>query len=316
MLFLIRAILCKFLSPASLFATAALQLLVMSHALEAQFVQTSSGVFQSADGQAKIITSHTVPGLFVLFGPPIALQLFDPARIEPSKELSQSYAHLFIEYDPSFDRYSMLHLGSQKLRIKGGFTVLIRAGARVLRLTVDNNNPYFSAVLDQEGSSGAAPNFTPSIVGFRGVKLVVNKTGQQPVALLEANQFNQFRGIIEPYEYREEALYVKGVKLTGNSLGVELEPQKNLCLKPDTAFLNETNIKKLKGELSKEALIESLEKTLEAPPTQDPFKGLLLLRIEPSEIVGLDYGSNTVKVFRPLKSTSKQVCVTEDIPLD
>ena len=297
-----------------------------SREAHAEFIQTSSGVLQSSDRRAKMIVSYRVPGIFIVLGEPIDLQLFDPAKLElPSStpplnpaegKISESNSpgitHLFVEYNPQLDRYSNLHVGQQSFRIKGGFTLHKELAGQRLRVTVDNNNPYLSVVYEPvDGSSTSAP----SIVGFRGIQTVVNKAGMRYAALLEANQFNQFKGLIEPYGLLSGVLTLKGINFSGSSIGVELEPQKNSCLGKNSSFISQAQLSSLKNSSDRGAALKELESLLKTAPQQDPFKGVLLLRVNPSEILGLDYGRERVITVRPLPKAKQSICIIEEIPL-
>jgi hypothetical protein len=309
---------------------------------KAEIIQTSAGVLQSSDRRAKLIISHRVPGIFILLGSPIDLQIFDPAQIElPAGGLNASGAgtssssqgaavkgdsvtHLFVEYSPQLDRYTALHVGERSFRIRGGFSLHSDLGGQRLRVTVDNNNPYLSVVYEPLENTGVSPSpedgsavslKEPSIVGFRGIQTVVNKSGLRYVALLEANQFNQFKGLIEPYGLHSGVLTLKGKEYSGSSIGVELEPQKNLCLTKGSSLIYQTQLSAIKGSSNREAALKELEGLLKASPSKDPFKGVLLLRINPTEILGLDYNKERVITVRPLPKAKQSICLVEEIPL-
>jgi hypothetical protein len=320
-----------------------------------EFIQTSAGVLQSSDRRAKIIVSYRVPGIFILLGSPIDLQVFDPAKIElqPSKVApvnlptgnpgssesgsaphapqtsapqvpAATSTHLFVEYSPELDRYTALHIGQRSFRIRGGFSLHSDAEGQRLRITVDNNNPYLSVVYEPvENSAAAQPaepslaprDNSPTILGFRGIQTVVNKSGLRYVALLEANQFNQFKGLIEPYVLADGAITLKGSQYQGNSIGVELEPQKNICLAKGSSLIYQSQLSGIKGSANRETALKELENLLAAAKPQDPFKGVLLLRVNPTEILGLDYGKERVITVRPLPKAKQSVCLIEETPL-
>ncbi len=288
---------------------------------QAEFVQTSPGVLQSSDLTTKVIISHRVPGIFFLVGEPIDLQLFDPSGLEsPENEAAFPAVHMFIEYDAAQDRYVALHVGSRAFRIKGGFSLVIPAkhppkGGNTWqqRITVDNNNPYLSIVHEPAGGSESAQ---PDILGFRGIQLVVKKTGQRNAALLEANQFNELKGLIEPYTLNSGVLRFKGEDFTGASVGVDIEPAKNSCLQSGTSFLAQNEASGLRKSQDRSVALRELEELLKKGAAKDPFRGALLLRITPQEIIALDYRKNRAMVVRPLPKGAQPVCLIEEVSLD
>ena len=298
-------------SIAALLSSAVLNgFLVVGSAMpgHAEFIRTSPGVFQHTGKHLKVIVSHEIPGIFVLAVPSLDLQVFDPAIV--AREGAQ---HIFIRYNPELDRYSAIVIGPKEYRVRGGLTIEAQIDSDSVRLAVDNNNPYLSILIDSSAKETSLP---PSLLGFRGTELVVNETGQKKVALLEANRFNQFQAVIEPYLLTSAGLALKGAEIAGSTVGVEIEPPKNFCLRSGTIFVSQKDLLRIKNIKQRDESVEQLEKLIsgEAPP--DPLKGVLLLRIEPTEMIGLDYSSGIVKIIRPLKKVPKPLCSIEDIPLE
>lgn len=301
----------------------------------AEIVPTRPGVYQSSDKTLKVVVSHRTPGIFVLRGPEIELQLFDPAELSlPGGDENERspYVHAFIEYDPTSDRYSRLHLGRQSLRINGGFTMLLQdftegnddrsGGASETRLTVDNTNPYLSIVHESSASAASDGRTEPlarapqtDILGFRGLQAVVRKSGQRYVALLEANQFNHYKGLIEPYTLASNGLSFKGQPFSGSFVGVELEPARNPCLDRSASVISRGAAEGLKHTADRNAALRSLEELLKQGSSHDPFKGALILRIEKDEIIALDYRRDKAMVVRPLTENAQVVCIAEEISL-
>lgn len=277
--------------------------------LQAQVVQTSFGVFQAVNKEVKVVTSNTEPfGIFVLLTSPIELQLFNLATVS-----NEQSVHAFVKYSPELDRYVALNLGATEYRIKGSFTLWLEHDKTRVRLTVDNTNPYMSLLIDSDSKENPA-----SLLGWRGIEPVVNQTGVEHVALLEANQLSQYRGIIEPYYLKPDGLWLKGQKVDTPSIGVEVEPVKNQCLKPNAVFLDQKDLTEIR-RLKREEGLSKLGALLNAYPPSDPFKGMLLLSIKPSEIIGLHYASGVVKIIRPLTALSKEqktaVCSVQVVEL-
>lgn len=277
-----------------------------------QVVQTSFGVFQAINKEFKLVVSYQEPlGLFIIVTRPIELQLFNLATVPADDTL-----HAFIRYSPEVDRYVSLHIGAKELRIKGNFTMLLTKGTTRARLTVDNNNPYLSILIDTDSKDIPA-----SLIGFRGIDPVANYTGSERVALLEATQLDLPPGIIEPYSLKTDGLWLKGQKVETPSIGIEMEPPKNLpCLKPGAVFIDQRDLNELRKLNPKESLpkLEALLST--RPAGEDPFRGMLLLRMKPSEIVGLNYISGVVKIIRPLHPFLKEqravICAVQVVELE
>ena len=49
-----------------------------------EFLRTAPGVYQSTGKRAKVILSQEQPGIFVLYGDEVELQLFNPAVLKSS----------------------------------------------------------------------------------------------------------------------------------------------------------------------------------------------------------------------------------------
>jgi hypothetical protein len=275
-------------------------------------VQTSSGVFQSVnDRSLKVIVANSgQPGIFVLLGQPIDLQLFDPAKVKQEGSI-----HLFLVYSPELDRYAALQVGAKRYPIKGSFTLLIKLPAYSVRLSVDNNNPLATIVLDSRPPANAPSNTSSALLAFRGTQLVANETGLK-VALLEANQLSsQFRGVIDPYLLTEQGLSLKGTAVENSPIGLEIASPKNACLNPGTVFIDEKDLGSIRN-LKREESLKELERLISASPADDPLKGVLLLRIENTQMIGLDYTSGVIKIVRTLGRPGKQVvCAIRVIPL-
>lgn len=275
----------------------------------AQFIQTSPGVLQSTDGSAKIIVSYRSPGVFILLSNPIPVQRFDPSLL--TEENASGAAHIFVRYDPTSDRYSAVTTGTTDYRVRGGLTIIAQQKNRKLRITIDNNNPYLSVVYE---SAGGTPEV--HMVGFRGLQNIVKESGQDKVALVEANGFNQFKGMIAPYDLVEGKLQLKGEAIPTSAIGLELEPEKNICLRTGTAFLAKHEVDELRRTKDKEESARLLEKLLKKSSPGDQLRGVLLLRVRGSEIIALDYINSRVKIFHPLSTVARPVCVFDEVPLN
>ena len=263
-----------------------------------QFLQTSPGVYQSPTGSEKLVVSYSLPGIFVITGKPMDLQLFDPAHLK-----KQNHKHIFIEYDSQFARYSTLWIGDRQYQIKGNFT-LEMGGTRI---SVDNNNPYLSIVADKDSN----------IIGFRGLESVVNLNGEAAVALLEANQFNQQNKAIAPYLWESGQLKLQGATLKRPSVGLSILPERNPCLaKTRVVYLTAAEINGLK-QSSNEERLKKLDQKLKEQLSQNPLQKLLLVRISKDSIVALNYKDGSVMLIKPLrhKYAEAVVCVANEAQL-
>ncbi|NLF24687.1 MAG: hypothetical protein GX589_03400 [Deltaproteobacteria bacterium] len=263
-----------------------------------QFLQTSPGVFQSPNGSEKLVVSYSKPGIFVITGKALDLQIFNPAHLK-----KQDHKHVFIEYDVQSTRYSALWIGDKQYKIKGNFT-LEMGGARI---AVDNNNPYLSIVADKDSN----------IIGFRGLESVVNMHGEAAVALLEANQFNQPNTAIAPYSWERGQLKLGGAALKRPSLGLNIVPERNPCLaKSRVVYLTTAEVNKLQ-QSSAEERVKKFDRKLKEQLYRNPLENLLLVRIRKDSIVALDYKDGSVMIIKPLKHKYAEavVCIANEAQL-
>ena len=263
---------------------------------EARFIRTHTGVHQSVDGTVQVINAEAneVAGIFIRVGAPIDPQSFTPAEIDPSNSET-----LFIKYDTRNNRYDELYLGARVIKIVGSFSLTIGP----VRLAVDNLNPYISVVLGN------------AVIGFLGTGLIVNN---DKAALLEANQFSNYRDIVKPYLLSKGEISLNGKPLRLDVLGLNLEQPKNPCLPGgDAVYLKSVDLDKIrrakKGDRS--ALLEAALKK-----SSSPFlSGTLIIQIqERGAIVGINYKEGNVQQISKLSSKSfpqKTVCIVENLPL-
>ncbi|MDC0358416.1 hypothetical protein OAO01_06325 [Oligoflexia bacterium] len=276
----------------------------------AKFLKTSQGVYQNTVNLGvKIIT--TPEGIFILEGQPIELQELDARKIP-----AQGALHAFIKYDSSTSRYVSLFIGSKSFSVKGSFTLHMGS----IRITLDNNNPYCSIVFeDRDTTSKTAPD----VLGILGIDPIVNSSGTFAVALLEANKFNEFRGLIEPYYLKPQGLLLKQKVVTTASIGLALEQRRSQCLKKDSVLLLESEIKAVQAIRSKQARINKLNAILKKKRDKTLLQDLLILRTDPKATVGLDYKAGKVYVIRPfqantgiIKGSEPKTCVVGTVNLN
>lgn len=318
------------------------------------FIQTSQAVFQHPDGHAKVVLSDEVSGIFFIFGPAIGIQEFDLSTLPlesglsvesnglgESQGLGSTFTHFFLEYDSSQDRYTSLRIGNDLYEVRGGFTIKITpflgfgqlpAGSGSpnspphlvpeIKLTIDNNNPYASLVYEstaaRSASQIAGKRFEPAILGFRGNSLVVNNFGDQNVALLSANEFNQYKGIIKPYILAAGQIMLNSKPLSASSggiarIGVELPPQQNPCLESGARFVRHSQISEVLEEKEKRIRLQRLERLFsKASAMEDQLKGYILLSISDQQIIAYNPATDSVRIIRRLGKSPHYLCQLED----
>lgn len=270
---------------------------------QAEILKTGEGIYQSLDGRYKIIISYSQPGIFFALGSPVDLQVFNPTQLKKDDTRS-----LFIRYDQQLKKYSAIVIGKKEYKTNGGSLTVLLDGSRI---TIDNNNPYLSIVIDSQGG-GKNEN---SILGFLGLEVVVNNRGSEAVALLEANQFNQYRGIIEPYTYQSGQLFLKGKAVEG-PIGLNLETPKNVCLKKESVYVTDLDLRRMMSMTDRTQSLKLLARLLRKSKEKSMFDSSIILRVADS-IIALDYSKGRVNVIRPQtrKGSETQICVVQGIEL-
>ena len=247
--------------------------------LWAEFLQTGPYVFQSTTRNERVIVSQSVPGLFLLSSSNIELQLFDPAKVSDRESV-----HAFLRFDPIQNRFAALTIGRRIFRINGSFVINVGD----MRVAVDNDTPYVSVVLVTSAS----------ILGFKGLEMVVNQTGWEAIRLLEANQFNQYRNNTEPYWLTKGGLYFKNQLLDLDFVGMSIAPPRNSCLeKKDLMYLTRGELEKVKSFSDDNLRLQELRRLSVKNRVAQLLKELLLLRVEGNSVVGLNYRNGDVYVL-------------------
>ncbi len=266
----------------------------------AEFLKTGPGVYQSTGKRAKIIIGQEQPGIFLLYGPEIDVQVFNPLDIKNESTIS----HAFIRFDPQLNRYTALIVGKREYRIIGSFTLNLDK----MRVTVDNNNPYISIVVDQDGQNPA------EILGLLGLSTIVNYSGEKAVALLEANQFSEYKGVVSPYQIENGSLLVKGQPINNNSVGLTLD-LKNPCLKTGAIVLAKEDLESLGGAKSKDEGRQLFTNLVETSKKKNALKSLLKLQVTPESIIALDPIQGSVKVVRKTAASSPTttICSIDEV---
>jgi hypothetical protein len=268
---------------------------------QAEFLRTGPEVYQSTGKRAKVIITQDPPGIFVLYGQPIDLQVFDPARIKKEDVLS----HFFVRFDPQQNRYTGVLMGSREYRIGGNFTLKFND----VRLTVDNSNPYCSIVVETPNLPGAKPE----ILGLMGLSVIVNFNGEQAVALLEANQLSEYRGVVDPYTVRDGQIVVKDQAVGSNALGIAFEAR-NECLSDRARIVPGEDLRRLSDMKNREEGKKMLTSLLEVKK-RNPLGGLLKLRVSQDSIIAFDPFNGVVNVVKKttLSKQSLVICSIDEV---
>ena len=269
----------------------------------AEFIKTRPDVFQTNDGRGKVIVSRAERGVFLAFGSPVDIQLFEPDQL-----LSEGTQHVFISYDSSLNGYTKLSFGEQRsYRIIGSLTFLIGN----FRVAIDNNHGYCSiAEID-----GAGANL--GILGFRGVEPVARYKGAAAQALLEANQLEAYQKVIKNFEYKGKVLTLNGTSIESASIGVSFDPPNNPCIPgKEKVFLNPLEVDKIRKIINAKERLKFLENILKIQRRSPPLDKLILIRISEQNAIGIDFERGLVSVIKPFSvSKENQICVMEDVAL-
>lgn len=262
-----------------------------------QFLRTHDMVYQSTDGDVKVVAvqgSAAVEGVFVRSGPPVDIQTFSPA------ELTDEENHTaFFRYDSTTNRYTEIISGSTTIKIVGNFTLDL-GNARV---AIDNANPYMTIA---KGNG---------VLGLVATSVVINN---DKAALLQANQFSAYSDIIVPYSLNKGSLTLKGKPVTSNVVGLTLDKPKHRCLKDaKPIYILRSALAEVQKIKEKGVRVATLNRIVKKNEAADLLKNVILIRIpadtkEP--IIGINYQGAVQKIsLLNTKSTEKTVCLIEDL---
>ena len=267
-------------------------------AASAEFLRTNLSVYQGSDLHTKIIISRLEPGIMLASGPEIALQKFDPDRLQ-----KPDTAHCFIRFDPKSNRYSALLVGNREYRLNGSASLVIGQ----MRVTIDNQNPYLSIIQNTVESGGK-----PGILGFTGIEPVINAVGEDAVALLEANKFSRYTNLIKPYDVTPGGLKLDNEPVAAEFVGVDLEVPLHPCAGKDAVVISRE-----KSGIPDDATAQAREKLLSAlaasRPGKNPLDQWLNLRTSDESIIAFDFESTAVKVVHKIAAPRlpKFVCIVD-----
>ncbi len=268
----------------------------------AEFLKTGVDVYQSMGKRTKVIITNEPSGIFLLYGPEVDLQVFNPAEVKND----EVQAHAFLRFDHEVNRYTALVIGKREYRVSGSFTLKLGN----LRLTVDNSNPYCSIVVDALGKEGAKPE----ILGLLGLSAIVNFSGQQAVALLEANQLSEYRGVVDPYYVRDGQIYVKDRPIGSNALGIAFE-SRNECLSNRARIVPGEELRRISAAKSREDGKKALAALLEGASKKSPLRGLLRLRVMQDSLIAFDPSSGVINVVKKTGSGAQNpiICSMDEV---
>ncbi len=273
----------------------------------AEFKETSLNVFQNMNEEYKIII--TDEGIFIIQTKKIGLKSFSLADLTKEKIIT----HCFLKYNLMANKYEKLLIGKNVFDISGSFNLKIGN----LHVNVDGLNKYSSYVVYDKNIEDSMQG----ILGVIGATVVVNTAGSSFVALLEANAMSSSE--VLTYEIKNEKLFldnkeVKQDKKLGNI--IDSSTTGNTCLQENSIILNEDNLKEMKkiGEKSGNDLTE-IEKIFSSRKSQDVIKDFLIIRIEKSSIILLDYINADIKIMKKLgdsSSSKRSICYIKSIDID
>jgi hypothetical protein len=290
--------------------TMALVALLLSPALllaaDLKFLKTGRGIFQSSSLREKLLISYDTPGVFILSGPAIEIQNF---TVENLKD--DGFVHTFVRFDRRASRYSSLIVnGGEEYPIGDNLTFTIGS---TLRVNIDNTVPYLSVVALPEGNSREKA----AVLSLAGLEYVASGSGQRAVQVLETNTRSEYRGLIEPYLVKKEGLFLKGKKAENRQLGITFDLPPNPCLKRNTLFLTDVDLKRIISTRDRAKRLSYIERALGRKDNSRLIQSIYPLRIGTDEILAFDTTSGELRVIRNIKSKELpiQVCTIADAAL-
>lgn len=267
------------------------------------FIQTmASGVYQSTDGQTKVVlsTKPGAQGLFVLVGPATAPQEFNIEAF-PAKDTK----HIFIRFngDAQPPVYSEIVINKKSYKISGNVTIGIGPHTSV---SIDNNNPYLTIVTE---STSKLEN--PAILGFLGLNEVVREKGSL-ATLLAANQLNaEISRVIRPYLIEGDMLLLNGKPVSTPFIGTFVKPENN-CLYPGYVIFSAAQTAKIRSTKVQEQRLKLIEQFLVDNKKSSPFKDYLVLKADKSSAILLNVKEKNISELHVL-SEERKICIISDI---
>ncbi len=266
----------------------------LHEAATAQFF--NAGRLTFGDEHVKVVVARGVPpasGLFIVYTEaPLPIQEFDPQRLTPHKARS-----MFISFDPKLNSYSKLLLpGNREFQIQGSLTISL--GHTRVALDPNPASPYCSVV------SG------DSIIGFAGTERILNLSGNELVALLEANQLqaNRYKDVIYTYAIdADNKLMLNGKPFAGTRLGVTTQYD-NPCTEQGSIVVTGTDLARLLVAKERKLLAPVLKELQHDPQRARTTGEFLVLSLNSDSIVVLDPISGKFGVIEEAKEIGNKVC--------
>ncbi len=269
----------------------------------ADFIQTmASGVYQSTDGQTKVLVSSkpNAQGIFILEGPAIPPQEFNIESMP-----ADGSRHVFVKFDGNAQPpvYSEVVINRKSYKITGNLTLGI--GAHTI-VSIDNNNPYLTVSTEPSG-----PGAAPAVLGFSGLNEVIREKGNVAM-LLAANQLDpEVARVIRPYIVGDGELTLNGKPVSTATIGTFVKPD-NDCLNPSFVVLSATQTAQIRATKTQEERLKKIEGFLKENKKSDPLGGYLVLKADKKAAILLNVKEKNIRQLYPL-SVERKICVIADL---
>jgi hypothetical protein len=291
----------------SLCAASLLSIFCTSARAHAEFLQTSTLVYQDTNKRVKAVvgTKEGGVGIFVVSGPAIDPQEFDIEKTPP-----EGSDHLFIRFDESSQppTYSEVVINNRSYKINGNLTIKV---GDLVTIGIDNTNPYLTILSEESPGDPKA-----SILGFSGTQEVVRGSGTATTSVLAANQLDrQVAEIIKPYTVKNNTLLINGKEVTTPTVGTLIQ-HRSKCLKPETVVLKADQLAQIRASKSEEQKVKVLQQFMSENKKSSPLAGHLVLKAESNAVVLLSMTDQNIRMLSSInENTSKRyvMCVISDV---
>lgn len=277
--------------------------------VHAEFLETSPNVFQHINGEYKIVITND--GVFAAQTKKIDVTNFKTHDLTKDNVISSC----FLRYNADLKRFEELLVNGKLYLIDGSLNIKLGK----LAINVDELNTYASFVVYDKDTDDSAQG----ILGVIGTSVVTNTTGSAFVALLEANSFSSDNtdNKIFSYDIVNNNLYHNKKELEeGQNIGKKFDRTKFTkgCLADNAVIVDSkdlSEIKKLGAKKDKHAI----ENIFNSRKSKDIVKDLLIIRVEDSSVILLDYINAEVKIAKILgetNSSNKTLCLIKNIDME
>jgi hypothetical protein len=269
----------------------------------ADFIQTmASGVYQSTDGNTKVIVSTraNARGLFIVDGPAVPPQEFNVETMP-----ADGSHHVFVKFDDNAQPpvYSEVVINKKSYKIAGNLTLGL--GSHTI-VSIDNNNPYLT-VSTEPSSQGSQP----AVLGFSGLNEVIREKGSVTL-LLAANQLDsEVARVIRPYIVGDEELTLNGKSITTATVGTFVKPD-NECLNPGFLILSAAQTEQIRATKTQDERLKKIEGFLLENRKSDPLRDYLVLKADKKAAILLNVKEKNIRQLYPL-SAKRKLCVIADL---